>query len=60
MEEGEKHVQGFGRERPQGNFHMKDQGIDGRMGSKWTLGRLVGVLWIGLTWLRIGIVCGLL
>jgi hypothetical protein len=27
--------------------HLKDQGIDGRMGSKWTLGRLVGgVEWI--------------
>jgi hypothetical protein len=21
---------------------MKDQGVDGRMGSKWTLGRLAG------------------
>jgi hypothetical protein len=21
---------------------LKDQGVDGRMGSKWTLGRLVG------------------
>jgi hypothetical protein len=28
---------------------MKDQGVDGRMGSKWTLGRLVGgVEWIHL------------
>jgi hypothetical protein len=28
---------------------LKDQGIDGRMGSKWTLGRLVGgVEWIHL------------
>jgi hypothetical protein len=28
---------------------LKDQGIDGSMGSKWTLGRLVrGVQWIQL------------
>jgi hypothetical protein len=23
-------------------YHLEDQGVDGRMGSKWTLGRLVG------------------
>jgi hypothetical protein len=35
------------------------QGVDGRMGSKWTLGRLVGcVEWV--TWLRTGTVGGLL
>jgi hypothetical protein len=30
--------------------HLKDQDVDGRMGSKWTLGRLVGggVEWIHL------------
>jgi hypothetical protein len=28
--------------KPEGKNHLKDQGIDGRMGSKWTLGRLVG------------------
>jgi hypothetical protein len=28
---------------------LKDQGVDGRMGSKWTLGRLAGgVEWIHL------------
>jgi hypothetical protein len=32
----EKRVQGFG-----GKARRKDQGIDGRMGSKWILGRLV-------------------
>jgi hypothetical protein len=31
-----------------------------KMGSKWTLGRLVGGLWSGFTWLRIGTVGGLL
>jgi hypothetical protein len=34
---GEHRVQGFG-----GKDHLKDQGVDVRMGSKWTLGRLVG------------------
>jgi hypothetical protein len=35
-------------EKPEGKNHLKDQGIDGRMGSKSTLGRLVGgcVEWI--------------
>jgi hypothetical protein len=28
--------------KPEGKDHLKDQGVDGRMGSKWTLGRLVG------------------
>jgi hypothetical protein len=27
--------------KPEGKDHLKDQGVDGRMGSKWTLGRLV-------------------
>jgi hypothetical protein len=40
--------------------HLKDQGVDGRMGSKWTLGRLVGGVWSGFNWLRIGTVGGLL
>jgi hypothetical protein len=38
---GEKRVQVFGG-KPEGKDHLKDQGVDGRMGSKWTLGRLVG------------------
>jgi hypothetical protein len=41
---------GFGR-KPEGKNHLEDQGVDGRMGSKWTLGRLVGgrgVEWIHL------------
>jgi hypothetical protein len=38
---GEKHVQGLVA-KPEGKDHLKDQGIDGRMGSKWTLGRSVG------------------
>jgi hypothetical protein len=28
--------------KPEGKSHLKDQGMDGRMESKWTLERLVG------------------
>jgi hypothetical protein len=38
----------------------EDQDVDERMGSKWTLGRLVGGVWSGFTGLRIGTVGGLL
>jgi hypothetical protein len=35
--------------KPEGKRHLEDQDADGRMGSKWTLGRLVGgVEWIHL------------
>jgi hypothetical protein len=34
--------------------HLEDQGIDGRMGSEWILGRLAGGVQIGSRWLRIG------
>jgi hypothetical protein len=40
--------------------HLKDKGIDGRMGSNRTIGRLVEGVWSGFTWLRIGTVGGLL
>jgi hypothetical protein len=47
--------------KPEGKDHLKDQGVDGSMGSKWTSGRLVGSgVWSGFTWLRIGTVGGLL
>jgi hypothetical protein len=45
--------------KPEGKSHLKVQGIDGRMGSKLTLDRLVGGMWSGFTWLRIGIAGGL-
>jgi hypothetical protein len=32
--------------KPKGKSHLKDQGVDGRMGSKWTLGKLAG----GVEW----------
>jgi hypothetical protein len=51
---------GFWWESPKEKDHLNDQGMDGRMGSKWTLGRLVGGVWSGFTWLRIGTVGGLL
>jgi hypothetical protein len=34
--------------------HLKDQGVDGKMGSYWSLGRLGGGVWSGFSWLRIG------
>jgi hypothetical protein len=46
--------------KPEGKSHLEDQDVDGRMGSKWTLGRLAGKVWIGFTWLKIGIIGGLL
>jgi hypothetical protein len=33
---------GFWWESQKEKDHLKDQGVDARMGSKWTLGRLVG------------------
>jgi hypothetical protein len=36
--------------KPEEKAHLEDQGVDGRMGSKWTIGRLMGggVEWIHL------------
>jgi hypothetical protein len=45
---------------PKEKDHLKDEGVDARMGSKWTLGRLVGRVWSGFTWLSIGTVGRLL
>jgi hypothetical protein len=42
---------GFWWKSPKEEVHLKGQGADGRMGLKWTLGRLVGggcVEWIQL------------
>jgi hypothetical protein len=39
---GQKITQGFGGESPKEGDHSEDQGVDGRMGSEWILGRLVG------------------
>jgi hypothetical protein len=45
---------------PEGKRPLENQDVDGRMGSKWTLGRLAGGVWSGFTWLRKGTVGGLL
>jgi hypothetical protein len=34
--------------------HSEDQGIGGRMGSEWILGRMAWWVWIGYEWHRIG------
>jgi hypothetical protein len=62
------HVACMGEERKCTRFwwedpkeaHSEDLGIDGRMGSKWILGRLAGRVWSGVTWLRVGTGGGLL
>jgi hypothetical protein len=46
--------------KPEEKDHLKDQRVDGRMGSKWTLGRLAGGVWSGFAWLRIRITGGFL
>jgi hypothetical protein len=47
-ERGEK-CTGFWWESPKERGHLKDQGVDGKMELKWTLGRLAGgVDWIYL------------
>jgi hypothetical protein len=48
---GEKRVEGFWWESPKEKDHLKDQGVDGRMGSKGTLGRLAGGG--GVEWIRL-------
>jgi hypothetical protein len=39
---------------------LEDQSVNGRLESKWNLGRLIRGVWSGFTWLRIGTVGGLL
>jgi hypothetical protein len=65
----EGHLASTGKERnvyrvlvgkPEGKRPLERPRLGWRMGSKWTLGRLVGGVWSGFTWLRIGTVGGLL
>jgi hypothetical protein len=45
-------------ENPKKKDHLEYQGVDGRMGSKWTLGRLAEEVWKGCSWLGMGTVGG--
>jgi hypothetical protein len=57
--ESGKTCRGFWWESPKEKDQLKDQDVDKRMGSKWTLRRLAVGVWSGFTWLRIGTVGGL-
>jgi hypothetical protein len=48
----------FWSESPEERDHSEDQGVGGRMGSEWILGRLALGVWIGFDWLKIGTVGG--
>jgi hypothetical protein len=39
---GEDCVQGYDRKAIRKKDHLENQGVDGRMGSEWILGRLAG------------------
>jgi hypothetical protein len=47
-------------ESPWEGDHLEDQGVGGKMGSEWTLGRVAWGMWIGFDWLRTGTGGGLL
>jgi hypothetical protein len=44
----------FWWESPKERDHCEDQGVGGKMGSEWILGRLVWGVWIGFECLRTG------
>jgi hypothetical protein len=46
MGEG-RNVYGVLMGKPEGKHHLKDQSVDGRLRSKWTLRRLVVEVWSG-------------
>jgi hypothetical protein len=50
----------FRCENPKERDHPEDQGVDGKMGSEWILGRLTWGVWTGFNWLRTGTGGGLL
>jgi hypothetical protein len=47
-------------ESPKEKDHLEDQGVGGKMGSEWILGRLAWGVWIGFDCLRTGTGGGLL
>jgi hypothetical protein len=46
--------------KPERKRRLEDQGVGGKMGSEWILGRLAWEVWTGLDWLRKGTGDGLL
>jgi hypothetical protein len=46
--------------KPEGKRPLEDQGVGGKMGSEWILGRLSWGVWIGFDCLRTGTGGGLL
>jgi hypothetical protein len=38
--------------KPERKNHLEDQGVGGKIGSEWILGRLAWGVWIGFDWLR--------
>jgi hypothetical protein len=57
---GEKKCTRFWWESPKEREHLEDQGVGGKMGSEWILGRLAWGVWIGFDWVRTGTGGGLL
>jgi hypothetical protein len=45
--------------KPEGKSPLREQSVDGRMESKWTLENLAGTVWSGFTWTRTGAAVGL-
>jgi hypothetical protein len=46
--------------KPKERDHWEDQGVGGKMGSEWILGRLASGVWIGFDWLSTGTGGGML
>jgi hypothetical protein len=46
--------------KPKEIGHLENQGVDGRLGSKWILGILAGGAWSGFSWLGTGSSGGLM
>jgi hypothetical protein len=50
----------FWWESPKERDRLEDQGVGGKIGSEWILGRLAWRMWIGFNWPRTGTGGGLL